>query len=102
MAYDYDDEDDDPRTAEEMLETVRRSLKSLEERVKKVSEDLDDTTASLRKEIVQSRHEAAEMRGIVARMQSRMDNQLWTLVMANLASGVGVAALVLGAVKAFG
>lgn len=100
MAYDYDDEDE-PRTPEQLLEAVRRTMKSLEERVDKVSVELAEASDSLRMELVQTRRDDAELRNSLTRLQSRLDNQLWTLVMANLASGVGVAALVLGAVKAF-
>lgn len=99
MAYD-DYNDDEPRTAEEMLEAVRRNLADLDERVKKVADTVDDSGAGLRLEIAQNRREMVEVRGALARLQSRFDNQLMALALANVASGVGVAALVLGASRA--
>jgi predicted nucleic acid-binding Zn-ribbon protein len=100
MAYDDYDEDE-PRTAEEMLASVKESLDDLDLRVRKVTENLDDAAAGIRLEIAQSRREMAEVRAVLARLQSRLDNQVMTLALANIASGVGVAALVLGAAHAF-
>jgi len=102
MAYDDYDDDDEPRTAEELLGSVRETLTELDERVKKVAENLDDAAASLRMDLAQSRKEMVEVRHALGRLQSRMDNQLLTLVLANVASGIGVAAVVLGATRAFG
>lgn len=101
MAYDeYDD--DDPRTAEEMLESVRRALTDLDERVKKLNDDLEDANAGLRLEMAQNRREITDMRSAMVRLQGRFDNQMTALILANIASGVGVAALVLGASRALG
>lgn len=100
MAYD-DFDDDEPRSAEEMLESTRTLLAGLEERVQKISEQLEDTGAGIRLDITQSRREMLEVRSCLGRLQTRFDNQLLALALANIASGVGVAALVLGAAHAF-
>ncbi len=47
-----------------------------------------------------ARREQAELRVGMQRLQARFDNQLMALALANIASGVGVAALVLGASRA--
>jgi predicted nucleic acid-binding Zn-ribbon protein len=99
MAYDDYDEGD-LTTPEQTIEMVRESLLDLESRVRKLDERLDDSAAGIRLEIAQSRRELAEMRGVLARLQNRLDNQILTLALANIASGVGVAALVLGAAHA--
>lgn len=101
MAYrDDDDDDEEPRTADEMLDYVRRSLDDLEERTRKLSDHVDDAAAGLRLEIAQNRREMVDLRATLSRLQTRFDNQLTTLVIANIASGIGVAALVLGASRA--
>ncbi len=98
MAYDdYDDYDDEPRTAEELMGSIRESLKELDERLKKIAEEVEDATAGVRVDITMNRREMAEVRSALGRLQARFDNQLLVLVLGNIASGVGVAALVLGA-----
>lgn len=83
------------------MESVRDQFSDIDDRVKKVVETVDDATASLRMEIAQNRREMAEVRVQIARLGNRIDTQLTTLVIANVASGVGVAALVLGVTHAF-
>jgi predicted nucleic acid-binding Zn-ribbon protein len=100
MAYD-DYDDDEPRTAEEMLDSVRKSLSDLDERVKKTTEVVEDGTAGIRLELQQAHRDMLELRNQMARLQNRFDMQLGTLVFANIISGLGVAALVLGAAHAF-
>jgi outer membrane protein TolC len=100
MAYD-DYEDDEPRTAEEMLDSVRKSLADLDERVKKATETSEDGSAGIRLELQQTHRDFLELRAQMARLQGRFDMQLGTLVFANIISGLGVAALVLGASHAF-
>jgi len=100
MAYD-DYDDDEPRTAEELLASVRDTLTDLEARMQKISEEVEDSAASVRMDIGLSRREMAEVRSSLGRLQARFDNQLMVLVLGNIASGVGVAALILGASNAF-
>lgn len=101
-----------PKTAEQpqadqtsevrdLLDSVRDQFSDLDDRMKKVLEATDDAAASLRMEIHQNRREMAEVKVHLTRLQGRVDTQLMTLVIANLASGVGVAALMLGAARAF-
>jgi hypothetical protein len=100
MAYD-DYDDDEPRTAEEMLDSVRKSLSELDERVKKATDASEDGSAGIRLELQQTHRDLLELRAQMARLQNRFDMQLGTLVFANIISGLGVAALVLGASHAF-
>jgi predicted nucleic acid-binding Zn-ribbon protein len=94
-------EDIAPDNTAELIASFRESILDLEDRVRKVSEDLDDASASIRLEIAHTRRELVEVRSALLRLQSRFDNQVVTLVLCNIASGVGVAALVLGAAHAF-
>ncbi len=95
------DYDDEPETAEEMLELVRESLAELDERLTKLSEKVEDSGAAVRLETREGRKEMLEVRSAMGRLQQRFDNQLMVLVLSNIASGVGVAAVVLGASRAF-
>lgn len=95
-----DNQEDDQTTVDEMLESVKLTLDDVEDRVRNMADRVDDAAAGLRLEIAQNRREMVELRATVARLQGRVDNQLTTLVIANIASGLGVAALVLGASRA--
>jgi peptidoglycan hydrolase CwlO-like protein len=97
----YDDYDNESATTGEILDSVRTSISDLDDSVKKVTKSVDSATAGLRQEIAQSRRDIAEMRATMARLQARFDNQLVALILANIASGIGVAALMLGATQAF-
>lgn len=99
MAYD-DYDDDEPRTPEEVLSSVKDLLEDLDGKIKKMSEDSEDASAGLRLEIAQARREMVEVRTTLRSLQTRFDNQLTVMVLANIASGLGVAALVMGASSA--
>lgn len=84
-----------------VLDSVRDQFADLVDQMKKVSESSQDAAASIRMELQKSRAESLEIKAHLHRLQGRVDTQLMTLVIANLASGVGVAALMLGAARAF-
>jgi hypothetical protein len=96
----YEDYDDEPASTVELLDSATQAVADLDERVRKLLETSEKSNALLRADIAQSRKEVAEMRAYMLRIQARLDNQLVALILANLASGVGVAALILGASKA--
>lgn len=97
----YEDYDDDSTATVELLDTATKAVNDLEERVRKLIDENQKSMANLRAEIQQSRKEVAESRAQMMRMSAKLDNQLVALILANIASGVGVAALILGASRAF-
>jgi hypothetical protein len=98
----YEDYDDEPVSTSQALDSATQALADLDDRVRKLSDSIEKSDALIRADIAMSRKEVAEMRAAMARIQTRLDNQLVALVLANLASGVGVAALILGASRAIG
>lgn len=96
----YEDYDEDPASTVELLDSATQAVADLDDRVRKLLEATEKSNAMIRADIAQSRKEVAEMRANLIRVQARLDNQLVALILANLASGVGVAALILGATKA--
>jgi hypothetical protein len=97
MAYDkYDDEFD---STEEALAAIRSMLGELDEKVKTMADSNEDASAGLRMDVGQSRREMVHLRSSLQRLQARFDNQLTVMVLSNIASGVGVAAIVLAATQ---
>lgn len=88
-------------SGEELLKEMRDQFSDVHQQVKKVVEAVDNAAAGLRMEMTRSAAEMTETRAHLARLQSRIDNQLMAMILANLASGVGVAALMLAASSAF-
>jgi predicted nucleic acid-binding Zn-ribbon protein len=86
---------------EDLIESVRDQISDLDDVANKISQLVEDSGASSRMEMAQTRRELVEMKAYIARLQSRVENQLMVLVLANIASGIGITALVLGATKAF-
>lgn len=82
---------------EALMEEVRDRTSDLEIRLKSVAEIVEDSASATRKDLVVFKKEIAESKVVISRLQARVDNQLLALVLANIASGVGVAALILGA-----
>jgi hypothetical protein len=96
----YEDYDEEPASTVELLDSATQAVADLDDRVRKLLEVTQKENQLLRTEVGQSRKEIAETRVAMMRIQDRMDNQLVALVLANIASGVGVAALMLGASSA--
>lgn len=90
-----------PDNTAEVLASLRERLDDLDDRMRRLDEDLDDASAGIRLEIAHTRRELVEVRSAMLRLQGRFDNQMMTLVLCNIASGVGVASLVLWAAHAF-
>lgn len=87
-------------TEEDLLEGMRDQFSEFDQRMKKIAEAVDDAAAALRMEAQNTRRELTETRAHLARLQNRVDNQLMSMILANIASGVGVAAIMLAATQA--
>jgi hypothetical protein len=98
----YEDYDDEPASTVELLDSATQAVADLDDHVRKVLEDMLKSNSTLRADIQQSRKEVAESRAQMMRLSAKLDNQLIALILANIASGVGVTALILGASRAFG
>ncbi len=86
---------------EDLRETMLDQFSEMHIQLKQLSESLDDAAAGLRLEMGKNSREMVETRALISRLQNRVDNQLMAMILANLASGVGVAALVIAGNSAF-
>lgn len=91
---DFEDKADPADVVQAMLEEIDAKLKAFRETNR-------DDMAAIRIDVGQSRRELIHMRSAIQRLQARFDNQLTVLVLSNLASGMGVAAIVLAATQGF-
>lgn len=97
----FEDYDDEPASTVELLDSATQAVADLDETVRKMLEETQKSNAMLRQDVMQSRREVAELRAQMMRLSAKLDSQLVALILANIASGVGVLALVLGASRAF-
>lgn len=82
---------------DQALESIRASLADLEAQIEALVTLNERQNEEMLNDVSQSRREMAYTRTALQRLQARFDSQLTVMVLSNIASGVGVAALMLAA-----
>ncbi len=97
MAYEDFEQDEAQPMTDQALESIRASLADLEAQIEALVTLNERQNEEMLNDVSQSRREMAYTRTALQRLQARFDSQLTVMVLSNIASGVGVAALMLAA-----
>lgn len=99
MAYEDFEKDEAVTITDQTVESIRASLADLEAQIEALVMLNERQSEELLKDVGQSRREMVYVRTTLQRLQTRLDGQLTVMVLSNIASGIGVAALMLAAVS---